>query len=325
MPANQDRKSLPLEIILNVIDFVTPTSNTSPIALVPGHPTTKTILSLTLTSRAIHPVARRLLYANCMYIHTSKRLSLLVRTLTKPHDLYQPSESAKDILPCITSLYLRPFPLKYDPSSLDFPTSLKVEQLLKHAGPYLRRLLIDMPLRSLYPEDDALGVKRILRSAFTNLPVLEEFCTVRDELFLSTKIMHPSDEPHVWSLWSKLRTLALYNPAVDDELLQDLKNVPNIETVVFTRSDCLEETDIKQKWERLHRNEEVRPVEFLLVNVEAEHRIPLGKDRWKEDDTVKIRELNVPISYYGDEDEIVLCQQWVKRKFLSGEAAVNWT
>lgn len=248
-----------------------------------------------------------------------------MRTITTPHNLYRPSESTKDILPYITSLYLRPFPLKHDPSSLDFPTSLDIEQLLKHLSPYLRRLLIDMPLRSLYPEDDALGVKRILRSAFTGLPALEAFCTVRDELYLSTKVIYPSDEPPVWTLWPKLRTLALYNPYVDTEFLEYVKKLQHIETVVLTRSDFLEEIDIKREWERLHQNEEMRPVKFVLMNVEAVHRIPLGRDRWKEDDKVKVKELNVPISYYGDEDEIVLCQQWVKRKFLSGEPVADWT
>lgn len=182
-----------------------------------------------------------------------------------------------------------------------------------------------MPLRSYYSEDDALGIRPILRSAFADLPALEEFCSVRDELYLDT-LVAPSEEWLVWSLWPKLRTLALYNVDVlNHRFWEGLRQLENIETVVLTRSDGLEEVDIKREWRKqFDEATEARSLSIVLVNVEAEHKVLVGRDSWKEDDKMQVRELNVPTSYYGDEDPIVLCQQWTKRSVLHGEPVAYW-
>ncbi|KAE8441556.1 hypothetical protein EG329_004675 [Mollisiaceae sp. DMI_Dod_QoI] len=319
MLVNSDQLSLPLEIILNIIDFVVSSSKPLPIALVRTLPTTRTLLSLTLTSRAIYPLARRLLYTHCMYISNSQKLALLLRTLTT---LSQRSQSAQDPLPSITSLYLRPFAGSY----VELNKARAIKQLLNIVGPTLRRLVIDMPLRSLYPEDDSDGIRPVLRSAFLDLPALEEFCSVRDELYLATEARFPPHEPPVWSLWPKLKKLALYNQDITADFLRGIRKLHNIETLVLTRSDGLYETDLKQTWKNQFDDEgEVRSLDILLANVESDHPPLIGEDRWNEDDRLKVRILNVPISYYGDEDSIVACQQYVKRKFLSGEPVTNWT
>lgn len=38
-----------------------------------------------------------------------------------------------------------------------------------------------------------------------------------------------------------------------------------------------------------------------------------------------VREVNVPVSYYGDDDDIELCQGWVKRRMLTGKVGVGLT
>jgi hypothetical protein len=315
---------LPADILLSVLDFVVPASIHSPIALSLRSTTTKTILSLTLTSRTIYPTARRLLYTHCLYINTPRRLHDLLKILSDPSDPSKPSRNNEHLLPYITSLYLRPFASYTTIEDLSIATA--VRSLLSILSPHLRRVLIDMPLRSYYPEDDTLGIRPILRSAFADLLALEEFCSVRDELYLDT-LAAPSEESLVWSLWPKLRTLALYNVDVSSlRFWKGLRQLENIETVVLTRSDGLEEVDIKREWRKqFDKVTEARSLNIVLVNVEADHGMLVGRDSWKKDDKIQVRELNVPTSYYGDEDHIVLCQQWTKRSVLHGEPVAHWT
>jgi len=178
-----------------------------------------------------------------------------------------------------------------------------------------------MPLRSYYLDDS----RPILRSAFENLTELEEFCSIRDELYLDT-LLAPSEEALVWSLWPKLRTLALYNVDVwSQRFWKGLRQLENIETVVLTRGDGLGVVDIKREWNKqFGKLTETRSLNIVLVDIEAEHQI-LGKDSWKKDDTMQVKVLNVPTSYYGDEDPVALCQQWTKRSVLLGEPVARWT
>jgi hypothetical protein len=153
------------------------------------------------------------------------------------------------------------------------------------------------------------------------------FCSVRDELFLDC-FEHPlnADEPYVWSLWPKLRTLALYNADVGSERFwPGLARLGYLETLILTRCDGLEEVNLKREWIR-HCGDEKRGLSIFLVNVQSEHRELMGREGWKEDDKVVVRELNVPISYYGDEDHIELCQEWVERRVLNREIGPgsNW-
>ncbi|PVH80878.1 hypothetical protein DL98DRAFT_515025 [Cadophora sp. DSE1049] len=307
---------LPTEILLNIIDSIAPFADLPQIALPRNHPITKTLIALTYTSRALRPHARRLLYTHCLYIHTDNRLRKLLRSIQESQQHGQ-----GDLLEYATSLYLRPYPV--DGTIADAGISNDVLVLMSALAPRLRRLLVDIPFRSVYPDEDRLGVRSVLRTAFSNLPVLEEFCSVRDELYLE---LGASDEPGVWSGWERLKMLVLYNVDVSTEKFwKGLYLSKNIETVVLTRCDGLNEVDMKQEWKNQFDVEEERPLDVLLVNVDAEHTIPLGFERWKKEDKMQVRILNVPISYYGDEDLIVICQQWVKRRILQGVPIAEWS
>ena len=43
---------------------------------------------------------------------------------------------------------------------------------------------------------------------------------------------------------------------------------------------------------------------MVLVNVESGHRYSIGKVKWTENDKSRISEMNILISYYGDEESI---------------------
>jgi hypothetical protein len=57
-----------------------------------------------------------------------------------------------------------------------------------------------------------------------------------------------------------------------------------------------------------------------FVDVDGPWGIPETIEEPEEGDKVKIMVGRVPTSYYGDEDVIELCQNWIKRLALKGEA-----
>jgi hypothetical protein len=127
------------------------------------------------------------------------------------------------------------------------------------------------------------------------------------------------------ALWPKLRTLALYNPGVSAaQFWPCLGRLGHLETLVLTRSDGLESVDMKGEW-REHCGDKERRLRVVLVNMECEHRVPMVREGWRKEDEVIVREANVPVSYYGDDDDRELCREWVKQRMLRGEAGVCLT
>ncbi|KAF2752897.1 hypothetical protein EJ05DRAFT_505633 [Pseudovirgaria hyperparasitica] len=218
-----------------------------------------------------------------------------------------------DILSNITSTYLAPF----DDFNLDdLPTAIWVRELLCHCCGSLRRLVVDVPFRALYPEDDHLGVRNVLHDAFAQLSSLEEFVCVRDELYLDLNTS--LSEPPIWSTWSALRKLALYN--VDTESTQfwdSLAGLEHLDTVILTRADSLGSCNPKLAWlTRTHR-----PIKLIFVNVERDHTY-MFKPVWKQQDPknlVDVMSVDVGTAFYGDESPIELCQDWIKQNAIWGK------
>jgi hypothetical protein len=118
--------------------------------------------------------------------------------------------------------------LSYSPSfSLRSPTTRSILpkspqlilDLCKIVGPCLTRLVIDIPLRRLRPEDDTKHVRALLRAAFQELVALEEFVSTQDELSLDvTERDGINSDEAVWPTWPNLKRLALYNVDTSSEV-----------------------------------------------------------------------------------------------------------
>ncbi|KAK2746807.1 hypothetical protein FQN57_002849 [Myotisia sp. PD_48] len=226
---------LPNETILQIVKSLIPSS--PPVAFAASHPVTQTLISFTLVSTLTSVDARRLLLKHCLYIDSEERLEKLLSL--KRQSLIDLTTAAPN------GLFLAPFPPSTEESYVrldQHPNIIKnVALLLSDVREKLTRLVIDMPLRSLYPEDDSDHLRPILREAFAGLTALEEFCSTRDELYLDTKELRGS-EPEVWSLWPQLRRLALYNPSLTNaEVWSGFKNCGSLTHLVVTRSDGLYE------------------------------------------------------------------------------------
>src|ERR1700733_9991989 len=204
---------LPTELLLHIIDSLIPSN--PPVAFPASHIVTRTLLKLCLVSKTIHYAAIRLLFAHCVYIDSPDRLRLLQRTLVDHHlerafgskipwqspldrdDSDSNLETRHENTPksFISSLFLAPFP----DDTIDSPEIAPlVLGLCTTIGHYLTRLVIDIPLRSLRPEDDTNNVRPFLRAAFQEFVALEEFVSIRDELYLDV-IKHTSEHSAVWS------------------------------------------------------------------------------------------------------------------------------
>ncbi|CAG9943073.1 unnamed protein product [Clonostachys rosea f. rosea IK726] len=171
---------------------------------------------------------------------------------------------------------MRPCP---HPQINDLPVATAVHDILIAVAPTLRRLMVNIPLRSLYPEEDQLGVRAVLRQGFESLVNLEEFASVQDELFLTTipgRFGLFQDE--VWATcWPKLRRLYLYNPLIEEELWFDVVRSPNLEVVMTGGPDGNEEpADIKRRWISALRDndftkdvydETIRPLTYINVDM----------------------------------------------------------
>ncbi|KAI8824586.1 uncharacterized protein EV422DRAFT_326495 [Fimicolochytrium jonesii] len=245
--------NLPLELILRVVEVlseVTPDTGAQhpPVALQRAHPITKTLLNLATVSRSVNPTATRLLYAKCLYIDTRSRLESLLNALdaADPAVVQHGQKSSEGVgwvnidKRRLLSLYLSPFKENID----DGPTMSKLVSLFRHIGPLLKRLVIDMPLRSLYPEDDSQGVRKLLHDAFLSLESLEELTSARDELYVyANSLRHgQSERDLVWTRWP-LKRLALYNVNADEGFWRAVASLPELETVVLARPDGLDTLD----------------------------------------------------------------------------------
>lgn len=198
----------------------------------------------------------------------------------------------------MTSLYL-----SYSEIWQPGPAKL-LDRLFKAIAPFLRHLVIDMPLRDWDHEgDDEAGIEQahktqtILRRAFSQLTMLESFCSIRDELFLPTysRSHRVTCERTVWPLWPNLKKIALYNQDVSSsDFWVRLGLLKFLETLVLTRSDGLMQIDLKNSWRR-GCGDKKRGLEIVLVNVESLHEELWARERWKEDE-IKVKELNVPTS-----------------------------
>jgi len=252
---------LPSDIILCIIDFVAPTSRaTAKLAYEPSHTITKTLLALTLPSRITYPAARQLLYSYCLYIDSPRRLRCLLDSFTahtadtSTANSFHPS--TQPTTPHETSLYLAPF---LNNTIAELPTVEDVSSLLSFLAPTLHHLVIDIPLRSLHPEDDNLEIWSILYDAFAQLTSLESLCSARDAAFVNYKDwLLPAEQTHGWDLWPKLMLLALYNcDLTSDVFWRDISELGSLETLVLTRADGVREVDVRREWRRCGRGREL--------------------------------------------------------------------
>ena len=239
---------LPLELVLNIITCSLPSSLDA--LLDAAHPTNKLLPTFTLVCHETRRLANRYLRQHCVYLSSERRLGSFLRAI--------PDQPA---LQSVTSLSLAPFHNHID----DLPLCSWIRELLCYTCETLRRLIIDIPLRTLYPEDDHLAVRRVLREGFERLVNLEEFVSTQDELYLD---VFDGEFAVLWKSWPKLKKLALWNVAADEVFWRHVSLHPSLQTLILSSPDCLMEVDPEVEY---HKHT-TRPIRVLICSAANRYR-----------------------------------------------------
>ncbi|OJD10941.1 hypothetical protein ACJ73_09654 [Blastomyces percursus] len=326
---------LPNELILHVIRCLIPRS--PPVAFKPQHPVTKTLLNLTLVSRVTSSTAKRLLLKHCLFLDSEERLANLI-SLRQQSPVGITAAAPK-------GLFLAPFPMQ----NLDCPSIVhNVSLLLSDISGTLTRLVIHLPLRFLYPEEDNNLLRPMLREAFSRLTALEEFCSMQDELYLDTALERPGPQPEVWQGWPRLRCLALYNCCVDStRFIAGIKCCSNLTHLVLTRpdgifNDIADDQDGLGALPRLervvvvntergfsrdrsfHDDERAAAEDTLLGRLRrawlSNNHVGRARAEVSESDYFCVAvEVPIPPDLVGrDDSDILVCQEWVGSRALDG-------
>lgn len=215
---------LPLELVLEIIEGIVAGSDGRTVAYPPRGWRTKLLLSFCTAGKATHEHARRLLYQHCVYVDSPTSLRLLLRTLSGPED-DRDVEDAEDIYMAeregrhhatrdlIHSMYLSPFP---GPGIDDLPVAQWMAQLLLMLRNRLRRLVVEIDINSLEPEQDHLDVLPTLWRGIYFQEALEEYFSVVDEKDarprLRTRRLEPAPVSHLlmWRMWPNIKRLCLH-------------------------------------------------------------------------------------------------------------------
>ncbi|CAH0047614.1 unnamed protein product [Clonostachys solani] len=334
---------LPNELLMHVITFLEPAEGQF---LTASHETTRTLMALMRTCKSGNAAASPIFARHCVYLDSEDRtlrfsrcLALAASVLEPPHQSPFGSISAifmesflqfetehLSILAVVqkesedddagdeedessSSDYV-PVPTPH-PELQDLPVAVAVRDIFLAVAPTLKRLIINIPLRSLWPEDDELGARALLRTGFEALINLEEFVSVQDELFLITSNELPSDEVEVWAkYWPNLRRLYLYDKFLEDAFWQDVMGCPQLDSVILGRPDgnhISEPADIKRDWistlagHRVGGNVyrgAIRPLTVIIFDMDGEHCPITGfNSAWETldpDERIRVRYAKAP-------------------------------
>ncbi|KAL2836562.1 hypothetical protein BJY01DRAFT_221843 [Aspergillus pseudoustus] len=322
---------LPAELILYIVECLIPSA--APVVFGPQHMVTRTLRSLTLVCKLVSRTAKHLLIKHCLYLDSGHRLDRLLE-VTSPFALASQNAHCSSFP---AGLFLSPFPKE----NLNIPSiAWQLDHLSLAVSGGLARLLIDMPLRHLYPEDDHLRVRPILREAFKRMTMLEEFCSVRDELYLSTK--EGMQEPAIWSFWPRLQRLALYNVAIESsQFIEGLRQCENLTHLVLVRPDGLAEGVPAEQI----GSEFLPAIQRLVIVNTAEgflHSTHVDQRTWEESFVGRLHALRSSsgsgdadagdsdsesgsvASYlslrvpFGRDEDIEICQEWLSAQAVNG-------
>ncbi|KAF2705088.1 hypothetical protein K504DRAFT_388926 [Pleomassaria siparia CBS 279.74] len=300
--------SLPIELFLQVLDQLVGTRDGRlPIAYAPSHSTTKALRALTLVSRHCYIVSSRYLYAHCLYLNTCTSYAQFRRTLSLELSSYHPQalqygEAGRnerlfdkaDIPRHITSLFLSPHKLQACGNETPMARLPQIIDLCGVVGPMLKRLAID--LQPVYATiSEVLRMKPQTEGIFKTMSNLEELICSFDVV---DYFPHPPPN---------LRRLAITSQGLRSDTLKHFcLGIESLESLFLLNYPDMEAADV----DGLFENYQGRHLDVVLVDVNANHRTPKGTRTWTDEDKVSIWEVDAPKSYYGDEDDLTLCDGW---------------
>ncbi|GLA56861.1 hypothetical protein AtubIFM56815_006524 [Aspergillus tubingensis] len=342
---------LPPEIIQLIIESIIPPD--PPVAYPDFSGEIDTLVNLTLVSRFTCQIARRLLINHCLLIDDEWLLGHLLEC--EPPELVnrRPNDTGAQVQKSTAAGLVL---VLEEPDRL--PVARDIETLSFHLCHRLTRLVIDLPLRFYNPSVPELEVRPMLREAFKRLTLLEEFCSAADDLCLDTQKLPyiwetPSDqleeadyEPAVWSLWPRLRRLALCEVDVTSmQFIGGLRRCSNLTHLVLVAPSGLDR-DVRSGWQS---TDFLPSLERLLIADSAdEFEMVNGKDHLgddkgfvrqlfhcyksresgkqrsnsKDEESVEfdslVKKIAFPVPNYRKGDDDIICHGWLLDASIDG-------
>jgi hypothetical protein len=304
--------SLPVELFLTVLDqLVSTRDGWLPIAYEPSHAVTKALRALTLVSRTAYLCASRYLYTNCLYLNDIARYSHFRRTLglhLGNHPLaletcpaVRNEELFRNIQQHVVSMFISPF--RTDSCGRTPRVRLpQVVDLCLTVGPTLKRLAIDF--NPVYvPASEQVLITPSSRSIFLHMPHLEDLICSYDTL---DYFRYPPPN---------LKRLAVTANDMDPCHLDFYFMVSSLETLFLLRPKTLEAKHINELFNRYNGMH----IDIVFVDVNSNHFTPDYTRDWTSEDRVTIWEIDVATSFYGDEEDLVLCDSWIWTHGVKGD------
>jgi hypothetical protein len=310
---------LPLELFLHVLDqLVGARDSLQPVAHRPSDTKSKTLRSLTLVSRSIHLIASKYLYAYCIHLDNHASCNLFRRTLGL--DVLHHSRASRfaklgrnnhlfairETPQYITSAFISPIGTQRDGDTASPIRIRQVIDLCNMIGLTLKRLVMNLqPMCTATSDTEAVGRHFHENNMALSMPHLEELVTSHNVLDLFTVAPR------------SLKRLAVTLQEVNDARMKSCFSMSSLEMLVYLRPPELSAQDI----DSIFSSYQGRGLDVILVDVNSNHRTPTGTRDWGDDDAIKIWEVDVPTSFYGDENELVLCNDFV---WTHGENGTLW-
>jgi hypothetical protein len=309
---------LPVELFLNVLDQLVGTHDgQQPVAYGSSNIITKTLRTLTLVSHSTYIIASRYLYSHCLYLDSCTSYARFRRTLGlslgyHPQALDYGAAGRNEnlfaeagVLRNISSIFISPTELRR-PIEGNYTPLVRLPQIIDLCNliaPSLRRLALDLsPIYAPPSEVEQIRPHITENSVFAHMSLLEELIVSYDVV---NYFRHPPPN---------LKRLAITTQELTDLEVAFCLKIPSLQMLVMLRPLNLAAKDI----DTIIKAYDGNSLDVVLVDVNSNHRTPNQTRSWTEKDRVRIWEADVPISFYGDDDEIILCDNWMWTHGVNG-------
>ncbi|KAI4644585.1 uncharacterized protein J4E79_011022 [Alternaria viburni] len=167
----------------------------------------------------------------------------------------------------------------------------------------LKRLALDLsPIYAPPSEVEQIRPHVTVNRVFSHMSHLEELIVSYDVV---NYFRHPPPN---------LKRLAITTQEMSDLEIAFCLKTPSLQALVMMRPVNLAAKTI----DSIFRSYDGKSLDVVLVDVNSNHRTPHKTRNWTHQDTVRIWEADVPVSFYGDEDDIILCDAWIWNHGVGG-------
>lgn len=243
---------LPLEIILQIVEASMPVGRPNFVFDV-ASPDAQLLASWSQVCRATYEIATRFLRQHCVYINSLARLRGFLQSLeaARSYETASVPSTLPPVLPLtrVSTIYVG----LNKQSTRSVHTSYLIRRLFRELGSSVRRLILDLPFRTLRGDEDFdnVRVNREMFQAVLALTNLEEFVTLGGLPTLD--FWNPNfslDEENVdfWQRWPKLRLLAGFQVTIREEYLWlNIAKTTSLEKVVLAQPFLLRQAQLNLK------------------------------------------------------------------------------